>query len=193
MKNRETPIAIKRRATVKTLRLKRKTKSILFVLSLIINAYCINKMVLFNNESKTTVIVKNNDATQKSMVEKIYSLSNYKSVSKFSATAEDRYNKLIRAYSEDSLTPRERRYSEGVVKRDWERYCKDRVRRIVNLQSRIYDLEKVLENMFNGVDNTQMMDAIKAKGYEEQLSEMSNYYASFLDEYSYNLIVQTAD
>ena len=90
MKNRETPIAIKRRATVKTLRLKRKTKSILFVLSLIINAYCINKMVLFNNESKTTVIVKNNDATQKSMVEKIYSLSNYKSVSKFSATAEDR-------------------------------------------------------------------------------------------------------
>lgn len=193
MKNKETSIAIQRKSKVKSLRLKRKTKSVLFLLSLFANIYAIHRYVVFNIDKQTIVIVKTNEDTQKNMVEKIYNLNNYKSVSKFSATAQDRFNKLVKAYNDDIQTPKERRYSGNYVKKDWERYCKDRVRRIVNLQSRVYDLETVLDNMFSGVQNTQMTEAIKTKGYEDKLSEMSNYYAGFLDEYSYNLIVQTAD
>ncbi len=193
MKPRDTPLSANRRATVQTLRLKRKTKSILFLISLIANVYAAQKIITYNWLAKTTIIVKDNGDTQKNMVDKIYNLKNYKSVSKFSATTEDRYSRLIRAYEDDVQTPKEKRYSGSLVKGDWNRYCKDRVRRIVNLQARVYDLETVLDNMFNGVESSQMNESIKAKGYEEKLSEMSNYYASFLDEYSYNLIVQTTD
>ena len=193
MKTKDSPQAIKRKATVRTLRLKRKTKSILFVLSLLANVFALQRLISFNMDAKTTVIVKNSDDTQKSMVDKVYNLSNYKSVSKYSATAQDRYTRLLKAYTEDMEVPKERRYVGNEVSTEWSRYCKDRVRRIVNLQSRVYDLEIVLDNLFSGVDSTQMTDAIKARGYEDKLSEMSNYYAGFLDEYSYNLIVQTAD
>lgn len=194
MKHRDTPTAIRRKATVSKLRFKRKTRSILFLLSLLGNVYAIQRIIVFNNQLKTTVIIKDSEEAQKSMVEKIYNLNNYKSVSKFSATAQDRYDKLIKAYNDDIQTTKEKRYTaNGNIKADWSRYCKDRVRRIVNLQSRVYDLETVLDNTFSGVDNSQMTDAIKAKGYEDKLSELSNYYAGFLDEYSYNIIVQTTD
>jgi hypothetical protein len=194
MRTRENPTTIRRRQTIKRLKFKRKTVAVLFSLSLLINAYVIHRLIVLNDETKTTVVVKNNDETQKSMVDKIYNLSNYRSVSKYSASAQDRFNKLDKAYSQDIETPKEKLYSaNGNVKGDWARYCKDRVRRIVNLQSRVYDLETVLDSFFNGVDKTSLTTAIKSKGYEEKLSEMSNYYASFLDEYSYNLIVQTVD
>ena len=191
MNKKDSSTSTKRATIVKGLRLKRKTKSVLFVLSLLINIYALHEIVYFS-ESKT-IIVKSNEDTQKETVDKIYNLSNYKSVSKFSATAQDRFNRLVKAYEEAIKAPRETKYDGSIVKKDWGIHCKDRVRRIINLQSRVYDLERVLENIFNDVDSTHLMDAIREKGYEEKLSEMSNYYAGFLDEYSYNLIVQSAD
>ena len=194
MKIKENPTTIRRRQTIRRLKFKRKTIVVLFSLSLLINAYSIHELIVFNDATKTTVVVKNNNDTQKSMVDKIYNLSNYRSVSKYSASAQDRLDKLSKAYAQDIETPKEKLYSaNGNVKSGWARYCKDKVRRIVNLQSRVYDLETVLDSFFNGVDKTSLTLAIRAKGYEEKLSEMSNYYASFLDEYSYNLIVQTVD
>jgi hypothetical protein len=188
-----SPTAQHRKNRVRSLRLKRKTKSILFMLSILANIYAFQKVFLLSEESKKTIIITTEQSTQIDMVDRIYNLKKYKAVSKFNTSVEDRYKRLLRIYGEDQQTSKEKHYAGEEVKDQWEQHCRDMVRRIINLQARVLDLEVVLDSMFVGVDTTQLTEAIRSKGYEDKLSEMSNYYAGFLDEYSYNRIVQTTD
>jgi len=193
MKSKHTHVPSERKTKIRILKLRKRGRTAILILSLFVNGYLIHKLELFNRESKSTVIVKTDGVVQKEMVSKIFNLSNYKSVSKFSASAQDRFDRLVRGYAEDSKTPKEKRYINGKLRDDWSRRCVDRVRRITNLQARVYDLEVVLGILFNGVEATHVTEAMEATKYEERLAEMSNYYAGFLDEYSYNLIVRRVD
>ena len=82
------------------------------------------------------------------------------------------------------------------LKKDWRKHCDAQLRRVINIQSRVRDVENAISFLTDVSEedaNPRMEDLIREKRYDDVLSEMSNYYSHFLPQRDYDYITITAD
>lgn len=125
-------------------------------------------------------------------IEKALDINNYPSISYSKQTVLKRFNKIYKQYLSDIQDPDHIHIKDGIVDEQWYRYCSDRVRRIINIKSRIRDIEILLETQYpEKIDEIE--DVVKKNRHEEILSEMSNYYARFIRAEAYEYILKSSD
>jgi hypothetical protein len=163
-------------------------KNLVFIFSIFLNFYFFYKLNDLSNLFKETIT-----NSKQSILSQVYDIKNYKSVAKENENLSQRFDKLYKRYLEDKMAPNYTKYKPGKkIDASWERYCTNNLRRIVNIQSRIKDLEVCLYNLLPE-DREKINDIIITKRYEEVLSDMSNYYSQFLTTDKYDHTIQTSD
>jgi hypothetical protein len=120
-------------------------------------------------------------------------LSNYSSVSYKSQNLLQRYNKLYKEYLSDKEKPDSYHYKKSDADaKDWKRYCNVKLRKIINIKTRLVDIEHLLEKNYpSQFDDIQKI--IQDTKHEESLSDMSNYYARFVSSEAYDYLLQSSD
>jgi len=125
----------------------------------------------------------------------IYTLATLPSISKEKHSLENRFNIAYKKYVKDKSRPDYTYYnpkSSRKVLKWWYNSCINQLRRILNMQSRIADLNKITF-ILNPNKEHEINDIIRKKGYEETLADMSNYYSRFVPLETYKYLVRTTD
>lgn len=167
-----------------------RTIFILLLFSLIINSCFI---YIIKTQSVSDIIT---DSTKgQSYIRKIYDLNNYKSTSYESKTLLQRIDRMHDEYMRDKISTKESRYLDGEIDPSWQKKCIVNLRRISVISAKLEIIERILNTTIaEDVKAKQEIDMlIEQKGYHEKLMDMSNFYAQFVSEETYNVIQTTLD
>lgn len=129
-------------------------------------------------------------------IDKIYHLGNYQSYADQSSNLDLRFNKLYKSYLKDKTKPKRSFYNaKKELDGYWRIKCIHTLRKIHNIHSRIEDIEFVISEVAK-IDpevHESFKLLVKNKGYAEKLTEMSNFYAKFISNHTYDIIIKTID
>jgi len=123
-------------------------------------------------------------------IENVYNVNNYASVASEGKTATFVLKNLENQYLKDRTIPDDKKYSkQGVINKPWRLHCYAQLRKIIFLKARIEDIERTI--LYLNYNKTDLIYDIYAKaGYDEILSDLSNYYSRFLTEGQYSYVLK---
>ena len=174
---------------IKRARLYRKT---VIIFSVLLNIFLLARMT----NTKVEKIVEREYYFNHLLIDKVYDLNNYESYADPSSTLGLRFKKLYDNYLKDKTKPKRTFYnSQQELDAYWQRACINNIRKIHNLLARIEDIERSLSIISDGrSDDLKYFELLAERSqHKEKLSEMSNFYAKFITNYTYDTIVKTID
>jgi hypothetical protein len=130
------------------------------------------------------------------LIDKAYNLHNYSSISDSSSDMQERVDKLFNKYVTDKVLPKSAFYEKNnTVNAKWQTYCVNKVRRIYSIKTMVSVIDQTMTIMLaEKKDSLKYFELLQAKSaYDEKISEMSNFYAKFIANYTYDSIVKTID
>jgi hypothetical protein len=153
-----------------------------------LNAYLLIQNIAIKNE-------------QKQIINKAYSLYNLDSVYGYEQSSTPLYqriNYLYEGYLKEKAQPDYTYYEadRATLKNDWKGHCTSQLRRVIDIQSRVRDIENSISTLTDASPtdmNPKLEDLIRNKRYDDSLSEMSNYYSHFLPQKDFDFIMHTTD
>lgn len=164
-----------------------KTITYLLIFSLLVNV-CFMYVVII--QSRMNI----GDDKEDNFINVVYDLGNYKSTSYENQTLKQRMDRMYDEYLKDKKATKESYYNNGEVDAYWKKKCVNSVRRIMVLGTKIEMIEKMLNITSTNDKKKQDIDMmIENKGYHEKLLDMSNFYAGFLNNETYQVIQTTLD
>jgi len=122
-------------------------------------------------------------------IENVYNVSNYESVISSHKTMEEGFKLLQNRLMKDRSISDDKKYSEnGVILKEWRLHCYGQLRKIIFLKTRLSDIERTI--LYLNYNKTDLIyDIYEKRGYDEALSDLSNYYSKFLTEGQYSYII----
>ena len=162
------------------------------IFSILLNVFLLAKMT----NMKVERIIEREYYFNQETIDKVYSINNYPSYADPSSDLGLRFKKLYDSYSKDKDKPKSSFYSTGhELDEYWERTCVNNIRKIRNITSRIEDIEMAINIMSDSRQDTSkyFQLLVEKEQYKERLAEMSNFYAKFISNYTYDKITKTID
>jgi hypothetical protein len=175
---------------IKKIKLIRKLRKFGIAASILLN------VILLTKFTNTEIIIEREYYLNTALIDKAYSLHNYPSMTDSSSDVQERFDKLTKQYEKDKTLSKTSYYKKnGDIDEDWERYCIKSVRRILSIKSRIETISTTLDLMLQEKQDYYKYYELLVyqKAYDEKLSEMSNFYAKFIANYTYDNIIKTID
>lgn len=174
---------------IKRIRFYRKS---IIIFSVMLNVFLLAKIT----NTKAERIIEREYYFNQESIDKVYNLNNYTSYADQSSDLGLRFKKLYDVYSKDKDKPKISFYDDKQkIDAYWERNCINTLRKIHNINARVEDLESAISAICDGRKDTQKYFdlLVENRQYKEKLAEMSNFYAKFISNYTYDIIVKTLD
>jgi hypothetical protein len=182
----------KRNAFILKIKRLRTYRKAIIIFSVMLNVFLLSKIT----NSKVERIIEREYYFDQDSVDKVYNLNNYASYADQSSDLGLRFKKIYTAYLKDKDKPKSSFYdTKQQLDNYWERNCINTLRKIHNINSRIEDLETAISIICDGRKDTQKYFdlLVEKQQYKDQLAEMSNFYAKFISNYTYDTITKTID